>query len=121
MRIAPLAWFMAQKQRLPADLTEIRDLYLKLATGPLGMQPWGRRADRGKPLLYGGARGLLAYGTIGTWDEFDLIVATINALPLLLQLSGALPVDTDFREVDEPAPAGTDAAAAESEAAKVSR
>src|SRR5581483_4921608 len=69
----------------PANLARIKELYTKLATSPLGMaEPWARKASNGKPLLYGGRRGLLAYGTIATWDEFDLIAEIVNSLPQLL-------------------------------------
>lgn len=58
------------------------ELYKKLADSPLGISTaWERKASNGKPLLYGGRRGLLAYGTIATWDEFDLIVELVNAMP----------------------------------------
>jgi hypothetical protein len=67
------------------DFSRLNDLYQKLVSCPLGMTtPWERRANNGKPLLYGGKRGLLAYGTIATWDEFDLIVALANALPEIM-------------------------------------
>lgn len=69
----------------PKDFALLNELYQKLASSPLGMStPWDRRADKGKPLLYGGKRGLIAYGTIGTWDEFDLMAATMNAFPQIL-------------------------------------
>ncbi|ANM12104.1 hypothetical protein [Rhizobium sp. N324] len=56
------------------------ELYQKLAASPLGMaQEWRVEGERGKPLLYGRS-SLIAYGTIGTWDEFRLIAALVNAL-----------------------------------------
>lgn len=54
--------------------------------------PWRRGADSGKPLLYGGEEGrgaLMAYGTIGSWSEFDLAIAAVNALPAFLALHEA--------------------------------
>lgn len=78
-----------------AALERIKPLYEKLAGSPLGMSsPWERKASNGKPLLYGGKRGLLAYGTIATWDEFDLIVEIINSLPTLLAALTAAPAPT---------------------------
>jgi hypothetical protein len=68
-----------------AVIERIKQGYDKLASSPLGMaSAWERKASGGKPLLYGGARGLLAYGTIATWDEFDLIVDVVNNLPTIL-------------------------------------
>ncbi len=55
--------------------------------------PWRRGASGGKPLLYGGSEGrgaCLAYGTIGSWNEIDLAVAAVNALPALLASHAAL-------------------------------
>lgn len=61
---------------------KIDELYQNLAASPLGMTTtWERKASGGKPLLYGGKRGLLAYGTIATWDEFDFIAAVANEWP----------------------------------------
>lgn len=50
--------------------------------------PWRGGANAGKPLLYAGAekRGaLIAYGTIGSWNEIDLAIAAVNALPAFLE------------------------------------
>lgn len=70
-----------------ADIAKIVELYEKLSASPLGMEtPWKREANGGKPLLYGGRRGLLAYGAIATWDEFDLIVEVVNAIPMIVDI-----------------------------------
>lgn len=72
----------------PEDFARLNNLYQKLATGPLGMATrWESRPNgspKAKPLLYGGRRGLIAYGTIATWDEFALIAETMNAFPQIL-------------------------------------
>lgn len=68
-----------------AAVARVAELFEKMKSSPIGMsEPWESKPSNGKPLLYGGRRGLLAYGTIATWAEFDLIVAVINALPALL-------------------------------------
>jgi hypothetical protein len=66
-------------------IRKIRSLYDELAAFPMGMDAaWEVKADRGKPLLYGRNLGPIAYGTIATWKEYELIVAVINALPEIL-------------------------------------
>jgi hypothetical protein len=75
-----------------AAIDRVAELFEKMKSSPIGMsEPWESKPSGGKPLLYGGRRGLLAYGTIATWTEFDLIVAVINALPALL----AAPVEIE--------------------------
>lgn len=73
------------------DVEKVQELYSKLARSPLGMATeWERKASAGKPILYGGKRGLLAYGTIATWDEFDFIAAVTNAWPTIYAAFDAL-------------------------------
>jgi hypothetical protein len=82
----------SEEDRRAELIADIAQRYEKLAAEPLGMSSaWERRASNGKPLLYGGKRGLLAYGTIATWDEFDLIISIVNALPEILPLLKAGP------------------------------
>lgn len=85
-RAVPQAVATPAFDALAAEVIDrISERYNKLAASPLGMATaWERKASGGKPLLYGGKRGLLASGTIATWDEFDLIADVINNLPTLL-------------------------------------
>jgi hypothetical protein len=67
-----------------ATIARVAELLEKMKSSPIGMsEPWECQPSGGKPLLYGRRCGLLAYGTVATWTEFDLIVAVINALPAL--------------------------------------
>jgi hypothetical protein len=52
--------------------------------------PWRSEPSGGKPVLCAnkGTKGCcIAYGTIGSWNQIDLAVAAVNALPALLKVA----------------------------------
>lgn len=68
--------------------------------GPNGhdwMFPWRVQPCDGKPTIVGHKSGNLFRGYIGTWQEADLIVAAVNALPRLLAAL-ARPPQPELRE-----------------------
>jgi hypothetical protein len=103
--------------RAPAPIIELTpEVLAKLRTlldkaqqhASINGLPWRGGANAGKPLLYGGAEGrgaLIAHGTIGSWNEIDLAVAAVNALPAFLaalstpaaQPVEGWPVDAQFK------------------------
>lgn len=74
--------------------------------------PWRSEPSGGKPVLCANkaTKGCtIAYGTIGSWNEIDLAVAAVNALPALLTAlrssTSQEPDDDAFlRELDLVAP-----------------
>lgn len=103
----PMPSRLAAEDLVPL-IRRLTELYNKLAYGPLGMSTaWEVQASKGKPLLYGGRRGLLAYGTIGTWDEFELIKEVVNNLSSLLGSADEIVALREFRSSIAGFPSGS--------------
>jgi|GEM_PF-7025839 hypothetical protein len=63
----------------PVDIEALRALMEKATTGG-----WKVTPSAGKPIISMPGGGNLFQGYIATWNEADLIVAAVNALPSLL-------------------------------------
>lgn len=50
------------------------------------LYPWRVVPSDGKPIIASNRGGNLFRGFIGTWDEADLVVEAVNALPAFLDL-----------------------------------
>lgn len=70
----------------PANVVELRKLLTKASAvnGFSWYFPWRVIPYDGKPIIAGAKSGNLFRGYIATWQEADLAVAAVNALPALL-------------------------------------
>ncbi|MGW8189559.1 hypothetical protein [Sphingomonas hankookensis] len=85
---------MTEANAVPVTVENVRDVIAaawEKTQGPWPSLPWKVVPTIGKPIIASDRGGNIFHGYISTWQEANLVVAVVNALPTILDALAAAP------------------------------